>query len=174
MRKLAFDPFWRAVAEIFSTIFFTFGPFILLSIPFTPKAGELSQDAVRANFWSFWERGELVLPFLALAGALVSLAALNKHALHGSLNFLSWIIALGLAVAGGFVLAQTNGFSEDIHHQFIVPGFWGYALILLFWGVVSFRVHTFNLTSEVDKPNPEERADRLNRLKTAVKEGGAK
>lgn len=174
MKRLTYNPFWRSVAEIFATVFFTFGPFLLLSIPFTPQAGELSNSAVQARFWEFWEGGELVLPILGLSGALVSLAALNKRALHGALNYLSWFIAIACAIGSGFVLSETDVFSRPIHPPMVLWGFVGYAGMLLFWGIASFQVHVFNLTDQVKRENPEERADNLNRQKAAAQKGGAK
>ncbi len=173
-KSLLYNPFWRAIAEVFFTLLFTFTPFLLLSIPFTPSAGDLSGDAVRSKFWAFWDAGELVLPILGLAGALVSLAALNNRALGGVLNFFTLFLAFGFAAAGWFVLSETKGFSEAIHPPIVWVGFFGYGFMLFVWGFVSFRVHEFNLTDVVDRENPEERADLLNKQKAAAKSVGAK
>jgi hypothetical protein len=168
LERIPIDPYLRAAAEVSITVFFTFFPIALLSIPLRGNENGLSKENVWENFWSYWTAGELVLPILGLCGVIASAAAINNRILNKFWAFFAPIVAVGCALAAGYALGDSNGFKNELYPQIISFGFVLYFLMLVFWFFLSVSV---NSTSE--RLNPEERALALLRKKKEAASRGS-
>lgn len=167
LERIQFDPYLRAGAEVFITVFFTFFPIALLSVPLRGKEDGLSWEKVGENFWSYWTSGELVLPILGLCGVIASVAAINNRVLNKFWAFFAPIIAVGCALAGGYALGDTDGFSNELYPQVVSFGFLLYAGMLVVWFFLSVSVNSIS-----ERQNPEERAKALLRKKNETASHG--
>jgi len=162
------NPIGRSIAEVLFTALFTFGPFFLLAVPWVASSGELSGPTVSNKFWTFWDNGQIALPILGLCGAIASVAALNSRVIPHVLNVFAWFVAIGIAGAGWFALAETKGFSEVLNDEIVSLGFIAYALLAALW--VTLNVIS---NSRSENPTSDERArSLLDAMRRAEGKGG--
>src|SRR3990167_1643138 len=162
------NPICQSIAEVIFTSLFTFGPFLLLSVPWVASSGELSGATVANKFWTFWDNGQIALPILGLCGAIASVAALNGRVIPNFLNVFTWLIAIGVAGAGWFALAETKGFSEVLNNEIVSFGFITYGLLAVLWVVLNVIAN-----SRSENPTSDERARiLLAAMKRAEQTGG--
>lgn len=146
-------PLLASIVEVSLTVLFTFLPILFLSIPFTKESGTMNSLTFLTRFWNHWANGELTLPILTMCGAIASLAVVKSRAINGPLTYLAWVVAVAMAVGGGFALSASNGFSTQLYPEIVWTGFGLYALMLFLWATLSFCSRR-----EPDRSNPEERA----------------
>lgn len=163
------NPLGQSITEVVFAALFTFGPFLLLSVPWVASSGELTGPTVANKFWTFWDNGQIALPILGLCGAIASVAALNGRVIPNWLNVFAWLVAIGVAGAGWFALAETKGFSELLNNEIVSFGFIAYALLAILWIVLNVIAN-----SRSENLSSDERArGLLEEMKRAEKKGGS-
>lgn len=153
---LAYFPAGRAAIEVFFAVMFTFAPILLLSIPFRISEGELTKSAMWEKFLSFWESGEIILPILAVCGAIAALAVVHHRKISVGLHVVCWFSLLTISIGCGFALSQTEGFSATLYPEIIRIGFLIYVGLLVLWFAIAVVAYRSEST-----PDPEKRVDDL-------------
>jgi hypothetical protein len=164
-RNFRFDPYWRAFVEVGVTVFFTFFPILLISMPILLGGEDLSQSTIWDNFASYWRSGELTLPILGLCGTLVAITSLNNHSISGMFRVVSFLLATTVAVLCGYVLGTNRGFDKPIYPEVVGLMFLIYFVIILVWLFIAMAVNR----GPIERTDAESRADKLVLAKQRVK-----
>lgn len=136
------DDYIRTGWEVLITVFFTFLPFLALSVPWKKLEPAISWEIFLGNFEKFWSSGEMTLPILGWCGAIAAIIAVNGLYFRRSSRVIVYLIVLSTTFAGGMAISESGGFAQELQNEVISVGFVIYGVLAFIWFLLAAKVKT--------------------------------